>query len=155
MVAGHLKEKIAVPIVNEESSEDINQILFADYMLNWLETVKPSIELITYISYANAVKKRIAPYFHEKGITLHANIHSALQQAYITERIITDPADKIIRPKKEPFVGSSYSALEVNPLLEGAKDRTKNKSSRRTLPLVDAFFSKHYEWSNQNIKKAH
>ncbi|MGG1658383.1 phage integrase SAM-like domain-containing protein [Brevibacillus sp. NRS-1366] len=119
-------------------------------MLDWLETVKPSIELITYISYANAVQKRIAPYFREKGITLqelkphhiqdfynhalkewgvkantiihyHANIRSALQQAYITERIKTNSADKIIRPKKEPFVDSSYSAEEVNQLLEMVK----------------------------------
>ncbi|GBG06426.1 putative site-specific integrase [Paenibacillus agaridevorans] len=103
--------------INEEKKElkgsDVDQTLFADYMLEWLETVKPSTELITYISYTNAVKKRIAPYFSEKGITLqelkphhiqefynyalnewkvkantvihyHANIRSALHQVYIT-----------------------------------------------------------------------
>ncbi|WP_217989076.1 tyrosine recombinase XerC [Paenibacillus sp. 7541] len=194
-------------------------------MMNWLDTVKHRVELITYISYVNSVEKRIVPYFREKGITLlelkphhiqdfyshalnewgvsantvihyHANIRSALQQAYITDRISSNPADKIIRPKKESFVGSSYSASEVNQLLEiikgtkielavilGAfyglrrsevvglkwsaidlfnktitirhtvtsgslngklitieKDRTKNKASLRTLPLVDAFY---------------
>ncbi|CAH0122658.1 MULTISPECIES: hypothetical protein [unclassified Paenibacillus] len=90
---------------------DLEENIFADYTLDWLETVKHRIELITYISYANAVKGRIAPYFQEKGITLlelkphhiqefyshalnewgvsantvihyHANIRSALQQAY-------------------------------------------------------------------------
>ncbi|MGG3841129.1 hypothetical protein QJQ58_14525 [Paenibacillus dendritiformis] len=54
-------------------------------------------------------------------IHYHANIRSALQQAYITERITSNPADKIIRPKKEAFVGSSYSASEVNQLLEIVK----------------------------------
>lgn len=129
-------------------------------------------------------------------IHYHANIRSTLQQAYITDRITSNPADKVIRPKKEAFVGSSYSASEVNQLLEivkgskielavilGAfyglrrsevvglkwsaidlvnttitikhtvtsgslngklitieKDRTKNKASLRTLPLVDAFY---------------
>lgn len=210
---------------SEAENPDIDQTLFADYMLHWLETVKHRIELITYISYTNAVKGRIVPYFRERGITLlelrphhiqdfyshalnewgvsantvihyHANIRSALQQAYITDRITSNPADKIIRPKKEAFVGSSYSASEVNQLLEivkgtkielavilGAfyglrrsevvglkwsaidlinktitikhtvtsgslngklitieKDRTKNKASLRTLPLVDAFY---------------
>lgn len=108
------------------------------------------IELITYISYSNAVKGRIIPYSRDKGITLlelkphhiqdfysyalnewgvsantvihyHAIIRSALQQAFITDRIPSNPADKIIRPKKELFVGSSYSASEVNQLLEIAK----------------------------------
>lgn len=194
-------------------------------MLEWLEIVKPSIELITYMSYSKAVKGRVVPYFREKGITLqglkphhiqdfyqyalnelgvkantvihyHANIRSALQYAFITDRIFSNPADKIIRPKKEAFIGSSYSASEVNELLDIvkgtnielavilaafyglrrsevlglkwtaidmenrtitikhtvtagsldgklitiAKDRTKNKASRRTLPLVDAFY---------------
>ncbi|WP_044482126.1 site-specific integrase [Paenibacillus antibioticophila] len=207
------------------TSDDVEETLFADYMLEWLETVKPSIELITYISYSNAVKVRIVPYFREKGIPLeelkpkdiqdfysyvmstlkltantvihyHANIRSALQHAFVTERISSNPADKVIRPKKEVFVGSYYNAEQVNHLLDVIKgdpielgvmlaafyglrrseviglkwaaidlvnrtitikhtvttgslngkyitiekDRTKNKPSRRTLPLVDAFY---------------
>ncbi|AET57282.1 phage integrase [Paenibacillus terrae HPL-003] len=39
-------------------------------MLQWLEMMKNSIELITYISYSNAVKGRVEPYFREKGIML-------------------------------------------------------------------------------------
>lgn len=208
-----------------EAVLDPDDILFSDFMLEWLEIVRPSIELITYISYTNAVQVRIVPYFREKGISLlslkpchvqdfykyaftelnvkantvihyHANIRSALQYAFITERISSNPADKVLRPKKEPFVGSSYTAEEVNHLLEIvkgtrielsiilasfygmrrsealgvkwsaidmvhrtitvkhtvtaasldgklitiAKDRTKNKPSRRTLPLIDAFY---------------
>lgn len=42
-----------------EENTDVDQTLFADYMLDWLETVKHRIELITYISYTNAVKGRI------------------------------------------------------------------------------------------------
>lgn len=135
---------------NNKENSDVDQTFFADYMLDWLKTVKHRIELITYISYANAVKGRIVPYFREKSITLlelkphhiqdfysralnewgvstntvihyHANIRSALQQAFITDRITSNPADKIIRPKKEAFVGSSYSASEVNQLLEIVK----------------------------------
>lgn len=214
------------PLLSKREIENATEdTLFSDYMLEWLETVKPSIELITYISYSNAVKVRIVPYFREKGITLqglkpqdiqafygyvinelklstntaihyHANIRSALQHAFITERINTNPADKVIRPKKEPYLGKAYSAEQVNQLLENVrggklelgvilasfyglrrsevvglkwsaidlihrtitikhtvttgslngkyitieKDRTKNKPSRRTLPLVDTFY---------------
>lgn len=199
--------------------------LFADFMLQWLEMMKHSIELITYISYSNAIKGRIAPYFREKGIMLedlttediqtfythemsvrevsantaihyHANIRKALQYALKTELILSNPADLVERPKIVPYVASFYNAEEMNHLLsiiKGAKielaiilasfyglrrsevvglkwsaidltkrtitiqhtvtsgtldgkfieiekDRTKNKSSLRTLPLVETFY---------------
>lgn len=41
--------------------------LFADFLLQWLEMLKNSIELITYISYSNAIKVRIESYFRERG----------------------------------------------------------------------------------------
>lgn len=199
--------------------------LFADFMLQWLEMMKHSIELITYISYSNAIKGSIVPYFHEKGIMLedlttediqtfythemsvrkvsantaihyHANIRKALQYALKTELILSNPADLVERPKIVPYVASFYNSDEMNQLLsvikdtkielaiilasfyglrrsevvglkwsaidltkrtitiqhtvtsgtldgkfiEIEKDRTKNKSSRRTLPLVDTFY---------------
>jgi len=208
----------------KEKSEEVDSILFADYLLEWLEAVKHSIEEITYISYTNSLKK-IVPYFRETPVTLHelkpyhiqnfytyclnvrkvkantvihyhANIRSALQYAFITERIASNPADKVIRPKKDPFYGSAYTANEVNQLIEIVKgkkielaiilgafyglrrseviglkwsavdlinktitikhtvttgsldgklitiesDETKNDPSRRTLPIVDAFY---------------
>ncbi|RAU96854.1 hypothetical protein [Paenibacillus sp. YN15] len=60
---------ISAHIPEEEKAEDNDQILFADFMLDWLEIVRPSIELTNYISYSNSVKGRIVPYFKEKGIT--------------------------------------------------------------------------------------
>ena len=41
-------------------------ILFADYMLNWLEIVKCSIEQNTYESYMDIFKRYIEPYFRKK-----------------------------------------------------------------------------------------
>ncbi|MNW51059.1 Transposase [compost metagenome] len=199
--------------------------LFADYMLQWLEMMKNSIELITYISYSHAVKGRVEPYFREKRIMLedlttediqtfythemnvrgvsantvihyHANIRKALQYAVKIKLIVTNPADLVERPKKDNYVASFYNAEELNQLLavirgekielavilasfyglrrsevvglkwsainldnrtitikhtvtsgtldgkfiEIESDRTKNKASRRTLPLVDTFY---------------
>lgn len=130
------------------------------------------------------------------AIHYHANIRSALQYALMTDRISSNPANKVIRPKKEPYLGKAYSAEQVNQLLEQVrggklelgiilaafyglrrsevvglkwtaidlthrtitikhtvtagsldgkyiiieKDSTKNKPSRRTLPLVETFY---------------
>lgn len=47
-----------------------SDILFADYMIKWLSIIKNSVEVDTYAGYVNNVKKRIAPYFRELGVTL-------------------------------------------------------------------------------------
>jgi integrase len=195
---------IVAPAVNEkEQPDEVNSTHFADYMLEWLEAVKHSIEIITYISYTNAVKKRIVPYFRENPVKLHELKAHHIQDFYTyclnvrkVKANTVNPADKVIRPKKEPFYGSAYTAAEVNQLLEIVKgkkielaiilgafyglrrsevvglkwsaidlvnktiiikhtvttgsldgklitiesDDTKNDPSRRTLPLVDAFY---------------
>ena len=202
-----------------------DDILFADFMEQWLDVVKGSITTVTYSSYANMVKVIIAPYFREKNITLkglqakdiqdfyqeqlkrvkastvihyHANIHKALKYAVKLELIDSNPADRVERPKQEKFQGSFYSSEELNDLFDAvagtrlelavllgafyglrrseivglkweaidfkkntitinhtvtscnldgkcvvlAKDTTKTKSSRRTLPLVPFFKEK-------------
>ena len=43
-----------------------DDILFSDFMLQWLEVVKPTIAITTYSSYSNMVKSVIAPYFKKK-----------------------------------------------------------------------------------------
>lgn len=204
----------------EEIDSSPEEILFADYMEEWLEIVKTSIATVTYSSYSMMVKKTIAPYFRRRKIKLvdltakdiqnfylaelkrvsantvihyHANIHKALKYAVKLDLILTNPADKIERPRKGSFKGSFYDTEEMKLLLEAVKgtkfeipvmlaafyglrrsevlglkwdavdfdkntitikhtvttceldgkrilvkeDRTKNKASMRTLPLVD------------------
>lgn len=45
-------------------------MLFSDYMLNWLNIIKNSVEEDTYAGYESIVKKRVASYFEKTGITL-------------------------------------------------------------------------------------
>ena len=47
-----------------------SEILFADFMEQWLRVVKSSIAVPTYASYTNMVKRVISPYFREQKITL-------------------------------------------------------------------------------------
>ena len=123
-------------------------ILFSDFMLQWLEIVKPTIAITTYSSYCNMVTGVIVPYFKAKQITLgdlkatdiqafymdqlkrvsassvihyHANIHKALKYAVKIDLIPTNPADKVERPKKSRFVGNFYDSEEVERLFAAAK----------------------------------
>ena len=147
-------KKRAEAILNEQKLkyEEIDtspeEILFADYMEEWLEIVKTSIATVTYSSYSMMVKKTIAPYFRKRKIKLvdltakniqdfylselkrvsantvihyHANIHKALKYAVKLDLIPTNPADKIERPRKGSFKGSFYDTEEMKLLLEAVK----------------------------------
>lgn len=209
---------------NKEIGE--NSPLFCDFLLEWLEMTKNSIEITTYGGYEYTVKRGIIPYFEPKKLTLkdleknpkviqdyyqyeiqerklstntvihrHANIRKCLQYAYQIGLINSNPADRIERPKKNTFTGSAYNEDELQNLfrlfqgdplefaviaasfyglrrsevvglkwssidfdagtitirhtvtqatvngkfITVAKDRAKNKSSLRTLPLVAPF----------------
>ena len=130
---------------NAKAGDDV---LFADFMEQWLTVIKSSVAVTTFASYSNMVKKVIVPYFRERQITLqelsakhiqdfylkelervsassvihyHANIHKALKYAVKLDLISSNPADKIERPKKERFMANFYDADEVNRLFEISK----------------------------------
>ena len=59
------------PIVCTDASVRMSSdMLFSDYMLNWLGIIKNSVEEDTYAGYESNVKKRVAPYFEKAGVTL-------------------------------------------------------------------------------------
>ena len=125
-----------------------SEMMFSDYMLQWLEIVKTRIKPATYSSYCLMVKKTIAPYFAEKSIRLgeleprhiqqfyseqlkrvkantvihyHANIHSALKYAMKIDLIDVNVADKVDRPKKNDFMPGFYDADEMQELFAALK----------------------------------
>lgn len=51
----------------------------------------------------------------------HANIRKALQYAVKTGLLDSNPADRIERPKKEPFIGSIYNEKELEQLFDAVK----------------------------------
>ena len=131
-----------------EAAPEPDHMLFADFMLQWLEMIQPNVAVTTYASYSGATKKIIVHYFRRKQILLkelrpsdiqrfyteqlkrvgansvihyHANIHKALKYAVQTELIHTNPADKIELPKKGTFTASFYDSSEVLKLFEAAK----------------------------------
>lgn len=46
-------------------------MLFGDYLAQWIEMAKPNLQISTYSSYKGKIK-HIAPYFNERGITLQS-----------------------------------------------------------------------------------
>lgn len=126
-----------------------SRMLFSDFMLEWLEMIRLDIRLSTYSSYSNCIKTAIVPFFKQRGVRVedltakdiqdfylyqrrcgksggtikkyHANLHSALKYALKMDIIDRNPMDKIDPPKKERFVGSYYSAEELNDLIQSVK----------------------------------
>lgn len=126
-----------------------SDILFSEYIKQWLENIKSTIELTTYAGYKNKVET-IAEYFSNKAITLadlkksdiklfyqyltttrkikpqtikryHANIHKALNEAVDLELIKVNPANGIKLDKSEQYIASYYNKDELDTLFKIAK----------------------------------
>ena len=133
----------------EVYSVNTNDISFSDYMLEWLEGYRYNVRQSTFDGYTNNVENHIVPFFKEMGITLyelrpqhikkyytylmasglsansvkrhHANIHKALQDAYIQDRIPINPADKVTLPRVEKFHAKILSKEQLVQLLDKTK----------------------------------
>ena len=143
------RKSFVPPVVSKENEDISSDMLFADYMELWLEIIRSSVEKTTFSSYTQMVKKKIAPYFRNTGLTLygiqakliqsfylhelknvspgtvihyHANIHKALKYAVKMDLIPFNPADKVERPKKQRYIADYYRQEELERLLEASKD---------------------------------
>ena len=126
-----------------------SNILFCDYMLEWLVNTKPKVAQTTYIGYEQVIKGRLYPYFRDKKIKLidlrpkdiqdfinylykqnlkgttiahyTANMNTALKEAVITELIQFNPMDRIESVKKEVYIPDFYTDNELLDLIEVIK----------------------------------
>jgi hypothetical protein len=98
-------------------------MLFSEYMLTWLETVRNAVKENTFHEYSKVIKSDIVPYFKDKSITIkelnnlhiqeyynhlsermtassvlkrHANIHKALDYAVMSGIIEKNPSDYVV-----------------------------------------------------------
>lgn len=153
-----LRAEFEIP---EEVGDLSSDMLFADYLLEWLEIAKGRIAIATYSSYQRMIKSTIAPYFRKKKLTLrelearhlqmyysemlkkvkpntvihyHAVIHSALKYAVKTDMLVQNVADKVDRPKKNSFQPVFLSAEEMQKMFEALR------GTRLELPVLVAAF---------------
>ena len=138
-----------------------SDMLFADYLLEWLEIAKGRLAVATYSSYAAMINKPIGPYFRQRNLTLrelearhlqmfysemlrkvkpntvihyHAIIHSALKYAVKTDMLVQNVADKVDRPKKNSFQPVFLSAEEMQKMFEALR------GTKLELPVLVAAF---------------
>ena len=138
--------------VSNDSRNNPKNILFTEFVLEWLELMKNSVEITTYANYAMVIKSRINPYFKDKGLTLseltpkhiqdyylyslnvekvsantvihrHTNIRKALQYALKLGLIGFNPADRVERPKKNKYVATTYNEKELENLFSVVKGK--------------------------------
>ena len=138
-----------------------SDMLFADYLLEWLEIAKGRLAVATYSSYAAMIKKPVGPYFRQRNLTLrelearhlqmfysemlrkvkpntvihyHAIIHSALKYAVKTDMLVQNVADKVDRPKKNSFQPVFLSVEEMQKMFEALR------GTKLELPVLVAAF---------------
>ena len=140
------EEQRLLPEQEEQQAKPIqrNDVLFGDYMQEWCEAQRGVIEESTYCNYKRQINRAIVPYFNQRRITLqaitaqdinefykaqvkkvsagtvkhyHSNIRKALQDAYVEDKILCNPADKVKLPQADPFVGDYYNQKELQKLL--------------------------------------
>lgn len=137
-----------IPATGTTTNEKMANMLFADYLLQYLSVTKMrSIEETTYAGYCDAVNA-IAPYFRKLGVTLgnlqatdiqlfyskqlervkattvihyHAIVRLAVTYARKMGFIRENPMDMVEKPKKNVFVGQFYDKDELNTVIKAAK----------------------------------
>lgn len=153
-----LRSTFEPPTVVQELSSDM---LFSDYLEQWLDIVKVRVKITTFSSYQDMVQNTIAPYFEKKSIRLrelearhiqqfyseklktvtpnsvihyHAVIHQALKYAMKTDMVPQNVAMKVDRPRKNSYQPTFLDATEMQKLLEIVK------GTRLELPVLVAAF---------------
>lgn len=146
MLIDFQREQEAELVANGNSTKDI---LFTDYMKQWLEKTKLQVRLTTYSGYHDNVYGVIIPYFEPmklklrevtpkhiqdfytkqrqrvKGTTVksyHANIHKAFKDARKLQLIDSNPMECVDPPKKEPYHGQTYTVEEAQKILALVSD---------------------------------
>lgn len=134
--------------LNYEKDNDDNK-LFTKYLRYWIKSIQNTVEENTYDSYKIIINKT-CEFFSDKNIKLndlkpldiknfynslyqkglssntvlhyHTVIRSALQNALKLDLILSNPADRLERPKKEQYIGKYYTETELNTLFEIVKN---------------------------------
>lgn len=153
-----IRSEFEVPRVAGELSSNM---LFADYLDQWLEIVRARIKPATFGSYQRMVKSTDWPVFPQKGANLertggshiqqfyteklktvtpnsvihyHAVIYQALKYAMKTDMVPQNVAMKVDRPRKNSFQPTFLDAEQMQKLFEIVK------GTRLELPVLIAAF---------------
>lgn len=154
-----IRNEFEPPVHVDELRSDM---LFADYLLEWLQIVKMRVKITTYGSYEQMTKQTIEPYFRKLHLSLaqiearhiqqfyseklktvsansvihyHAVIYQALKYAMKTDLVTQNVAMKVDRPKKNDFQPVFLDASQLAKLFEAVKG-----TKLELIVLVAAFY---------------
>ena len=142
--------KTAKPLPQHLQPVSKSEMLFLDYLNEWIQIHKASIQTATFISYNQMIQGRITQYFKPLSLKLcevtpqvldefqekillegyttntvihyHAIFGKAFKDAVRKDYLETNPMLKVDRPKKNSFRPNFYSKDEVQQLLEVSQD---------------------------------
>lgn len=103
------------------------EILFADFILDWLTIIQYKVQITTYAGYASNVIKRIEPYFRDKGYTLNDLYENPKYiQDYYTYELETNKVkpNTVIRRHANIHKSLEY-AVQLNLLKGNPADRVE------------------------------
>ncbi|MBE6906851.1 MAG: site-specific integrase [Ruminococcaceae bacterium] len=133
-----------------QTRNNLQDILFCDFISQWMNIIKSVVRPNTFVAYQCNVNKHIIPYFSKLGVSLknlqpldlqkfysiklneglspntilkiHTNIHKCLKYAMVTINLITfNPADRVILPRKQRFIGKYFDADQLQSLFFAVK----------------------------------
>lgn len=144
------KSEINLELLKTAKGTNSSEYQFNQFLIYWLETIKPTIAQNSYESYSVVIKK-IIDYFDENypnllirdltalhiqqfyndkfnsGLTAntikhyHANIHKALKYAVKMDIISSNPSEKTDLPKLKKFQAGFYNAKELDEMFTAFK----------------------------------
>lgn len=135
----------------ETNKVEISDILFTDYMKQWLEATKRLIKPSTYYGYVNVINNHIIPFFEpkhiqdyynsmlDKGLSPatvkrhHANIRKALQEAVELNMIPYNVADRTKLPKQVKYQTAIYDEKQLMTLLKVSENTPIESAVRLTV----------------------
>ena len=128
------------------TADEASQMLFADFLVQWLAVKKHQISESTYDGYESVVNNVIAPYFKEKEIKLcelktrhfqefynlmfslgkspgtvriyHAVMHVALEYANLMDILPGNPMKNVQKPKIAKHVYITHDSEEMNEVVK-------------------------------------
>ncbi len=136
--------------LNKTSIDKRQEILFTDYLKDWLTSVSNVLAETTIGGYQSNINSIIFPYFEPKKIKLseittldlqdfydqqyklgksartvlhyHNNIHEALDKARKTKLIVNNPADDCQLQRPKQYIPQIYNSSELKAFLEKIAD---------------------------------
>ena len=113
--------------------------LFCDFLLDWMEMMKPNWDITTYAGYKTSIEHRIIPYFKDKNYTLKdlENNPQYIQDYYSYELTVLNNSANTVLHRHANIRKSLQYAFQVGLIHSNPADRVIR-------PQKNAYIAAHY-----------